>query len=279
MTDRYTADEFVDYIARLYALARDYRADADHNALVLQFLRHREYASSQWRALVGGIDAGFVDLVNESGTEQIASFEDPVFPVAIKVAHLAAACTGVYQHGQPPGTAINRGDITGWAGDWITFYGDWRRAHAEFGSGYDFAQDKLMRADTVSSFELTDLMEDADAYILGIRLRTGINLAAAVVGLYGSGARRPRLKLFFSDRFGDRGRAQAAAMSALRSDADRLVELGRLYLVENTGGFPTLLPSMLPSGQLDEFCRSFPEVLLQMVGNERKLLAEVSARG
>jgi hypothetical protein len=120
MPDACTANEFVDYIARLYAFAREYRADADHNALVLQFLRHKEHASLQWYALVGGIDYGFVNLVDQSGIAQIARFQDPVSSVQIKVSHLAASCAGVYEYGQPEATTINRGDITGWSGDWIT---------------------------------------------------------------------------------------------------------------------------------------------------------------
>lgn len=274
MKTQHLPGEFVSYIAQLFSLAQDYRAEADHDALVLQFLRHSEYASIQWHALVGGIEKDFVRVVNESGIEQIDSFRDPVFPVAIKVSHLAASCTGVYQYGRPEGTSINRGDITGWAGDWITFYGDWRREHARYASGHDFARAKLMCADVVSSFQLTDLMEDADAYILGMQLRSGSNIAAAVEHLYGCGTRAPRLLTFFRGRFGDRGTAQAAAMSTLQSDADRLVEFGRRYLIESEGGFPSLLPSGLPRDKLAGLCRGFAEVLLERVAGEGKLLGE-----
>jgi hypothetical protein len=278
MKTQHLPGEFVRYVGRLFALARGYQAETDHDALVLQFLRHREYASIQWRALVGGIDNDFVRVVNESGIEQIESFRDPLFPVAIKVSHLAASCTGVYQYGRPEGTSINRGDIAGWAGDWITFYGDWRREHSRFASGHDFARAKLMRADLASSFQLTDLLEDADAYILGMQLRSGSNIADAVEHLYGSAMRVPRLLAFFNGRFGDRDTAQGAAISSLQSDADRLVEFGRLYLIEREGGFPTLLPSEVRPDKLADFCRGFSEVLLERVDYERKLLGEMSPR-
>jgi hypothetical protein len=107
-------------------------------------------------------------------------------------------------------------------------------------------------------------------------LRSGSNIAAAVEHLYGSGMRAPRLQTFFCSRFGDRETAQAAAMSTLHSDADRLVEFGRLYLIESEGGFPTLLPSGLPRDKLAGICRGFAEVLLERVDGEGNLLGEMS---
>ena len=238
-------EQFVRYVGQLQALAENYSADADHGALVLQFLRHTDYASFQWRALVGPVDEEFVRRVDDAGIEQIRAFRDPVFPVAIKTSHLAAACTGVYQRGQPQGTDTNRGDVTGWAGDWITFYGDWRD-HGDFRSGYDYAQAVLMRADVESTFRLTDLVEDADGYTIGMKMRAGERISTIVDGLYGGHARQPRLLRFFQNRFGDEVTAQGAAMTALRSDTDRLVQLGRLYLVESVGGLATPLPEHAP---------------------------------
>jgi hypothetical protein len=266
-------EQFVRYVGQLQALAEHYSADADHGALVLQFLRHTDYASFQWRALVGPVDEEFVRRVDDAGIEQIRAFRDPVFPVAIKTSHLAAACTGVYQHGQPQGTDTNRGDVTGWAGDWITFYGDWRRDHGDFRSGYDYAQAVLMRADVESTFRLTDLVEDADGYTIGMKMRAGERISTIVDGLYGGRARQPRLLRFFQNRFGDEVTAQGAAMTALRSDTDRLVQLGRLYLVESVGGLATPLPNMLPGEQLGQLCRGFSDVLLRTVRSEAELLA------
>jgi hypothetical protein len=268
-----TPADFVAYVGDLHDLAEKFRPGQDTAQLVLQYLRHPEYDSYQWRALVGPVDEDFVRQVDATGLEHVKFIADEVFPVSIKTTHLAAACTGVYEQGRPEPDTTNRGDVTGWAGDFITFYGDWRREHHTFPSGYEFSKTTLMQAGIASTFELTDLVEDADAYLMGMALRGGDNIVEAMRALYGAGARLPRLARFFEGRFGDKQTAQAAARYVLTSDEDLLVALGRTFLVEQTGGIPSLLPDMIEREHLDELCRGFADVLVEKVAEETALLA------
>lgn len=264
--------EFFTFIDRLYALAEDFNSEHDANLLVLDFLRHELYDDFQWTALVGDTDKDFIRHVNGSGLEFVKYFTDPMYGFSYKVEHFAASCTGVYREGNPSGTSVNRADIAGWGGDWITFYADWRREHDDYASGHAFCQDKLMSAAEHSTFELSDLMEDVDAYNVAMRLRAGEKINDVVRSLFGDGGYQARLQPFFRSRFGDEVTALAAARNILLSRDDELVNLGRAFLVVFVSRQPVMLPDMLDGAQLEDFCRGFTGVFLRRMEEEHALL-------
>src|SRR5262249_52330541 len=151
----------------------------------LDFLRHELYGDFQWTALVGDTDKEFIRHVNDSGLEFVRYFADPMYGFPDKVEHFAASCTGVYRDGNPSGTSVNRADVAGWGGDWITFYADWRHAHDHYASGQAFCQDQLMSVAAQSTFELSDLMEDVDGYNVAVRLRAGEKITDVLRSLFG----------------------------------------------------------------------------------------------
>jgi len=65
----------------------------------------------------------------------------------------------------------------------------------------------------------------------------------------------------------------------LVSRKDELISIGRDFIVEDTDRTPTLLPSMLEDGKLDDFCQGFTDVLLRRIAEERALLAGTRTSG
>lgn len=267
-----SVDEFVMFIEQIHALADDYTSEHDPNLLVLDFLRHEQYNNYQWTALVGDVDKGFIRHAESAGIKFARYFPDPMYGFNFKVSHFGASCTGVYKEGNPAGTGINRADVAAWGGDWITFYGDWRREHRDYPSGRAYCEKKLMSADARSSFELSDLMEDVDGYNIAMRLRVGERINDVVRAVYGEGGHTSRIEPCYRGRFRDEATARAIARNMLISQEDKLINVGRDYLVEDTAEAPALLPSMLDDEKLDDFCQGFTDVLLRRIAEEHALM-------
>ncbi|WP_327071170.1 DUF1906 domain-containing protein [Kitasatospora sp. NBC_01250] len=264
-------DAFIEYVEKLYALATAYAAGGGKrspNTLVLEFMRHEEYQNTQWQLLIGDLDWDFVDYVDKSGVQMIRQLRDPFYGIDLKVSHLAASINGEYLRGAAGGTAVKRGDVAGWAGDWMTFYGEWRRDSDSYSSGLTYCREKLAKLDGNGTFKLRDLIEDADSYNIAMRMLQNGTIVEEMRFNYLGGGYLSRFKRFFEGRFGSAGGAKAIAREALTSSDDAVIDAGRTYLIESTGGFPTLTPSMLPDGKLDEFCQGFADMLLQRVGDE-----------
>ena len=145
-----SADAFVVYVNRLLIWARNYGGNRPADQLVLEFLRSEDYDDPLWTMLIGGIDKGFVRHVEDNlrnlGLPMIRDFEDPFYGVKIKVSHLAASCNGHYLQAQPGGTNTNRADVAGWGGDWMTFYGEWRRDSDSYSSGLTYCAESWLRS-------------------------------------------------------------------------------------------------------------------------------------
>lgn len=274
-----TADEFVDLVEALFGHAKSYDPTADPNTLVLDFLRHEEYDDYQWKALIGGVDNGFVEHAQDAGLRLFGHFRDPVFGIGLKPSHFAATAAGVLFAGIPAGSGIDRGDICGWGGDWITFFGDWRRESGQYPDPRDFCRAKLASIDADSTFMLSDLVEDADGFTVAAAVRGGDSIVDALRATYRDGRRVPRIRPFFERRFGTAGTAAASAKDILTPGPDVLVDLGRVYLIETIGGFPTLQPEMLPDEQIEALCQGFAEVLADRMADERTLLEEPAVPG
>ncbi|KAL8687089.1 MAG: hypothetical protein Q9218_006639 [Villophora microphyllina] len=259
-------DPFVAYIRRLYGLAKQYGSDRPANQLVMEWLRHEEYNSLEWKALIGGVDDDFTKFVEKAGVTSLAGFRDPEYDLDVKASHLGACMNGVFLKGQASGTDTNRGDVTGWGGDWMTFYGEWRRDHDKQPKGGKYCLDHMCNAVDDTTFKLRDLIEDADCYNIGMRLRANPSLSIAdEFEKNFAGGYKSRMKNFIEGRFGNRGNAQAIAKSMLLPGNDVIVNTGRIRLVQQQGGFFVKLPLWLSDEDMDDLTKGFAERLFGIV--------------
>ncbi|KAL8711954.1 MAG: hypothetical protein Q9220_003650 [cf. Caloplaca sp. 1 TL-2023] len=257
---------FVEYLQHLYNLAKDHGGDRPANQLVMEWLRHEEYNSLEWKALIGGVDDDFIKYVEKAGVTSVATFRDPEYGIDAKASHLGACMNGVFLKGQASGTDNNRADVTGWGGDWMTFYGEWRRDHDKQPSGGKYALDHMANNVDDTTFKLRDLVEDADCYNIGMRLRANPSLSIAdeVEKNLASGY-KSRMKNFVEGRFVNRGNAQAIAKSMLLPGNDVIVNTGRIRLVQQQGGFFVKLPLWLSDEDMDDLTNGFADRLFGIV--------------
>ncbi|KAL8727023.1 MAG: hypothetical protein Q9166_006321 [cf. Caloplaca sp. 2 TL-2023] len=259
-------DPFVEYLRRLYNLATQYDSDRPANQLVMEWLRHEEYNSLEWKALIGGVDDGFIDHVKKAGVTLLATFKDPEYNLDIKISHLGACMNGVFLKGQASGTDTNRADVSGWGGDWMTFYGEWRRDSDKEPKGGKYCLDHMCNAVDDTTFKLRDLVEDADCYNIGMRLRANPSLNIAdEVGKNLAGGYKTRMKNFVEGRFGNRDNAQAIAKSMLLPGNDVLVNTGRIRLVQQQGGLLVKLPLWLSDEDMNDLTKGFADRLFGIV--------------
>lgn len=252
-------EAFVTYVQRLYDLAIDY-GHGDPNLKVMEYLRHEDYNDPPWWTLIGQSDGGFVSYVQDTAVQMVRYFRDPSSGVDIKASHLGAACNGHYSAGGSS-TTTAKGDVTGWGGDLMTFYGEWRRDIESYASGYTYCQQRLAKVGDDGTFKLRDLIEDADGYNVAAAVRSGTDIATAIRINFLDGGHLSRFRRYFDGRFGGSA-VQAAdlARHMLLMD-DPIVIGGRLYLIQKTGGIYTEMPNLLPPNVLGEFCRGFGETL------------------
>ncbi|KAL8928743.1 MAG: hypothetical protein Q9208_001521 [Pyrenodesmia sp. 3 TL-2023] len=260
------ADPFVAYLRRLHQLATQYGGDRPANQLVMEWLRHEEYNTFQWKALIGGVDDGFTTHVQDAGVTSIATFRDPEYGLDIKISHLGACMNGVFLEGLASGTNTNRADVTGWGGDWMTFYGEWRRDSDAEPSGGQYARDHMANAVDATTFKLRDLVEDADCFNVGMRLRANpsLNIADEMEKVLASGY-KSRMKNFVEGRFGTATNAQAIAKSMLLPGDDIIINAGRIRLVQQQGGLLVKLPLWLSDEEMDDLTKGFADRLFEIV--------------
>lgn len=263
-------DIFVSYVRRLYDLATGYGGSRPKSQLVMEFLRHEDYDNHQWLQLIGDVDDGFIRYVKNSGIKMVREFRDPFYGIDIKVSHLGATCNGIYLNPPLPHPAVNEcnGDVAGWGGDLMTFYGEWRRDSGSHSSGYTYCMEKLAKLDAAGTFKLRDLIEDADGHNIAMMVRANKNIVEAVEAYYASGDHLSRFRQFYSDRFQDAIKGKKLVERILTNDIYPIISAGRLRLIQSTGGIPTIMPSMLPAGKLDEFIQGFMDTLLARVRQE-----------
>ncbi|KAL8943734.1 MAG: hypothetical protein Q9211_000883 [Gyalolechia sp. 1 TL-2023] len=259
------ADPFVEYVRRLYDLAKEYGGERPANQLVMEWLRHEEYNDLQWKALIGGVDDGFTEYVEKAGVSSIATFRDPGYGLDVKASHLGACMNGVFLKGPSTGTDTNRADVAGWGGDWMTFYGEWRRDHDQQPSGGNYCREHMANAEE-TTFKLRDLIEDADCYNIGIRLRANPSLSIAdeVEQNLASGY-KSRMNRFVEGRFGSPADAQAIAKSMLLPGNDILVNTGRIRLIQQAAGLWVKLPLWLSDEDMNDLTKGFSDRLFEIV--------------
>ncbi|MCT2582457.1 hypothetical protein [Actinophytocola gossypii] len=69
------------------------------------------------------------------------------------------------------------GDLGGWCGDLITFYGEWVRDEPANKNGYQYAMSRIAKTNVITTFMLNDLVEDIDRHHIGMMIRGGANVA------------------------------------------------------------------------------------------------------
>lgn len=207
----------------------------------------------------------FTDYVEKAGVRSIATFRDPEYGLDVKASHLGACMNGVFLKGPAAGTATNRADVAGRGGDWMTFYGEWRRDHDKQPSGGKYCRDHMANADE-TTFKLRDLVEDAGCYNIGRRLRANPSLSIAdeIEENLASGY-KSRMKRFVDGRFGSPSNAQAIAKSMLLPGNDVLVNTGRIRLVQQAGGLSVKLPLWLSDEDMNDLTKGFADRLFEIV--------------
>ncbi|KAL8788729.1 MAG: hypothetical protein Q9213_001543 [Squamulea squamosa] len=260
------SNPFVEYLRHLHNLATQYGGDRPANQLVMEWLRHEEYNGLEWKALIGGVDDGFTDYVKKAGVSPLATFKDPEYNLDIKISHLGACMNGVFVKDPATGTDTNRADVTGWGGDWMTFYGEWRRDSDKEPKGGKYCLDHMCNAVDDTTFKLRDLVEDADCYNVGMRLRANPSLSIAdEMGKVLAGGYKTRMKSFVEGRFRDRATAQAIAKNMLLPGNDIVINAGRIKLVQQQGGFFVKLPLWLSDEDMNDLTKGFADRLFGIV--------------
>ncbi|KAL8911483.1 MAG: hypothetical protein Q9171_003344 [Xanthocarpia ochracea] len=263
-------DPFIAYLRRLHDLAKQYGGDRPANQLVMEWLRHEDYDDARWTTLIGGIDDGFTEHVKKAGVTPIKEFKDPEYSIDIKVSHLGACMNGIFLKGSASGTDQNEGDVTGWGGDWMTFYGEWRRDSDDQPKGGKYCLDHMCNDVDDTTFKLRDLVEDADCYNVGLRLRANPNLNIAdEMGKVLSGGYKSRMQSFVGGRFKDRANAQAVAKSMLLPGNNVIINAGRIALIQQKGGFFVKLPLWLSDEDMDDLTKGFADRLFRIVELEK----------
>jgi peptidoglycan hydrolase-like protein with peptidoglycan-binding domain len=257
------ADAFIDYVQRLYNCAIEY-GSGNPNQLVMEFIRSIKYANWQWEGLIGGIDKSFKSFAESRGFSVMQEFQDPFTGYTLGADHLMATANGHFLVPQPENTkAVNAGDIAGWGGDLLTFYRDWRDAAASYSSGHTFCMDKLAQPNVPTSFGFSDLVEDADGYLIAGKVRGGVDIVRAVREHYVGGGGIKRFSRYYAQRFVDAETCNSLARNILTAATDPKVVAAQIGL---TMGQP--LPTTLPYSKLQEFVNGFADTLLARVGME-----------
>ncbi|KAL9127255.1 MAG: hypothetical protein Q9217_003835 [Psora testacea] len=263
-------DAFVAYICQLYNLAKQYGRDRPANQLVMEWLRHTEYNGLEWTALIGGIDDGFTRHVQAAGVTMLDTFPDPEYAgLNVKISHFGACMNGVFLKGKPATGDTNRGDVAGWGGDWMTFYGEWRRDAGKEPSGGAYTRAHMANLVDDTTFKMRDLVEDADCYNIGMKLHDNPSLSIAdeVESNLASGY-KTRMKRFVKERFANN--AAAIAKNMLLKLDDPIIAAGRIRLVQQQGGTFAKQPQLLSDADMNDLTAGFKDRLNAVVAEEAK---------
>ncbi|WP_338486390.1 glycoside hydrolase domain-containing protein [Streptomyces sp. SCSIO 75703] len=265
-------------IDQLYSLAKSY-GKGDPNRLITDYYRQKRYAGFEWKSLIGEVDWSFIDYANSRGAELMSDFTDPFTGQTLRPQHLLATAAGHMI--KPPLSdthKANRGDVAGWAGDLMTFYGEWRRDSDSYASGYTYCTERLGKVGTLSSFSFDDLIEDADGFLLAEKMRSGVPITTALRDHYEKTGGVTRFRDYLAKRFGtSQATAADAAFYILTSIDDPLINLGRISLEQQTGGVAMVLSHLLPEDRLRNYCLGFADTLIAHAGLEARSQAKMKS--
>ncbi|WP_351226852.1 glycoside hydrolase domain-containing protein [Streptomyces sp. NPDC002133] len=267
------ADDFIDYISRLYDIAVDYgSSDRRPSQLVMEFIRHERYGGADWDFLIGGYDGDFVGHAKSRGMSVMKEFTDPFTGHELGAEHLMATANGHLVTPQPSNPkSVNGGDVAGWGGDLLTFYVDWRNSKEQYPSGHTFCLERLAKIGVTSSFGFADLVEDADGYLLARAVNAGRTIVDAVRDHYNGGGGLRRFRDYYAKRFTNAEDANFLAHNMLTAFDDVKVVAAQKFLVLVQGG--AALPETIGYSELQPYEQGFADTLLARTGQEESLVS------
>ncbi|MFC7490501.1 MULTISPECIES: glycoside hydrolase domain-containing protein [unclassified Knoellia] len=240
------------------------------NIRVLQFLRSPKYTKDYggWDILLGPWDQNWIDSAAARFPNRPFTFEDPVYGESISIDHLAATANAVLLKGWGSGATANRGDFGGWGGDLATFYADWMNNESSYASGYAFCMDRMAKRGVTSSFGFSDMVEDADGFLMGRACRNGSAFKTAFRShLTGTGA-STRFKDLYSLRFGSSvTTAEGAARHMLLDTSDDGLSTVRAGIYAGILKDLNATPPTLPAYKLDPFLKGFADTIKNQAAN------------
>ncbi|MFD8262216.1 hypothetical protein ACFV19_25585 [Streptomyces griseoluteus] len=200
------------------------------------------------------------------------SLNDPFTGLTVGPQHLLATAAGQLIKAAPSDRhTANAGDVAGWAGDLMTFYGEWRRDSDSYASGYTYCTERMAKVGMESSFGMGDLIEDADGFLLAEKMRNKTPINKAVRDHYEGNGGATRFQDYVAQRFGGSATtASDAAYDILTSITDPIISGGRTFLVLTTAKEGVILPQDLPSAMLRDYCKGFGDSLMARAGLEAR---------
>ena len=172
--DRYADPiDFVKYIDSLQELGFTYSSqpgerDTGTNRRVLQYLRAESYNDRKFQQIIGAADAGFVDYVDANLGRKWDGYIDPEHCIAVHADHWGVSTEGFLKYPAKGVGEVNWADFLGWGGDLVSFYAKWQ---GDGDGDAAWCSDELFTPG--ETFDLRDMIEDADAYNMGTAMHTG----------------------------------------------------------------------------------------------------------
>ncbi|KGJ72568.1 hypothetical protein GY21_14345, partial [Cryobacterium roopkundense] len=248
------ADEFIDYVDRLYDCALEY-GTGNPSQLVMEYIRHVRYNDWKWEGLIGAVDDDFITYANGRGFTVMTDFQDPFTGYTVGTEHLMATANAQLLVPQPENPkSVNAGDIGGWGGDLLTFYADWRDAADSYSSGYTFCMEKLATPGVTTSFGFTDLIEDADGYLMARKVMAGTDIVTAVRQHYNEDGGLRRFSDYYQQRFTSADDCHFLAHNILTAADDGKVVAAQVGLIGMHEP-----PAAMPYSKLEEFESGFAD--------------------
>jgi peptidoglycan hydrolase-like protein with peptidoglycan-binding domain len=249
---------------------------------VMMYFRHLKYTELHWRAATGIVDPAWIDFLDSKNLRLDIPYRwpnDPVAHSAVDFQHVMASCQGMLWN-YPTSDDGTLGDGTGWLGDLIALFAEWRNDYEDLG-GAEFCRLYLANPGRSSALGEQDLRADADAYNLAKLLRDGTvqKVSEAIRAYYlaenveGSDRCRAhrRFRSFAYQRFGG---TKASAVPIVRDalaggDNSLAMNAGRLALLRDLE--PWEQPWALGDG-LDGFVDGFAGKLIALANAEPEAL-------
>lgn len=116
----------------------------------------------------------------------------------------------------------------------------------------------------MTSFGYSDLLADADGFVLANSIDSDVELLDALRKLYMGGGSLRRIRDFFEIRFQDAATVKKVAHDLLSGSVNPVIVGARLWLVRQV-----LQPQLLPPRKLDEFEQGFSDALVSRLESIR----------
>ena len=272
-----SVDEFLAYLREVHARAVGHDPSRA-SELTLEWLRSPKYNDGKWRGIFEGADEGFLAACRAAGLRPPVEYDyqDPTFGVSISVDHLAATANAHLLAGAGDRAGLTLGDLGGWCGDLITFYGEWVRDESANKDGHAYAMARLAKPNVLTTFMLNDLVEDVDGHHVGMAVRAGRDVVTEFEALLGGGGHLDRVDRFCTSRYGTMTVTVEAAVACLTgapanpADAVKYTAARKALIIEQSGGWVD--PVSITPADLRAFCQGYADTLNVLRGAEGRRL-------